>query len=234
MTGITLLLGATAGTGYEAAQKLLFANQPIRIIARNPEKARKLFGQPRAELVIGDLTTPNEAFYRAFQGVETILFTAAVPPGFASEAKLCAVDYGGLVAALDAARKVSFRGRFVYMSTIGLQYRTWFISLLNLIKTNVIHWRLEAEKVVMQSGLPYTIVRAGVLRNQPEGRKPIQLFPHDLPITLSTQIGRADMAYLFILFAQQEAVRNQVINAAWGGDGLSVLDQLSRLAYKAR
>ncbi|GAB3499728.1 SDR family oxidoreductase [Spirosoma knui] len=233
MTGITLLLGATAGTGYEAAQKLLSVNQPIRVIARNPEKARKLFGQTSAELIICDLTEPNEAFYRAFQGVDVILFTAAVPPGLASEAKLRAVDYGGLVAALDAARKANFQGRFVYMSTIGLQHRTWFIRLLNLIKTNVIHLRQEAEKAVVQSGLAYTIVRAGVLRDQPGGRKPIQLFPHDIPITLSTQIGRADTADLLIQFAQEEAARNRTISAIWGGDGLSVSEQLNRFAQEA-
>ena len=167
MSGITLLIGATAGTGYEAAQQLLAKHLPIRIIARNGAKAEKLLGQTSAELIICDLTTPNDAFYRAFQDVNTIIFTAAVPPGFASEARIRAVDYGGLVSALNAARKANFRGRFVYMSTIGLQHNTWSIRLLNLIKTNVIHWRLEAEKAVMPSGLAYTIVRAGVLRDKP-------------------------------------------------------------------
>lgn len=229
MTGITLLIGATAGTGYQAAQKLLAISQPIRIIARNRAKAENLFGQTSAERIVCDLTTPNEAFYQAFQGVDTIIFTAAVPPGFASEAKIRAVDYGGLVTALDAARKADFKGRFVYMSTIGLYHKTWAIRLLNLLKTNVMHWRLEAEKAVIQSGLAYTILRAGVLRDQPATHKPIQLFDHDIPIGLSTQIGRADTADLLIRFAQEETARNQVISAIWGGDGTSVREQLHKL-----
>jgi len=223
----TLLIGATAGTGYEAARQLLAANQPIRIIARNRAKAEKLFGQTRAEIIICDLTAPSEAFYRAFEGVNTILFTAAVPPGFANEEKIRSVDYGGLVAALDAAQKAGFCGRFVYMSTIGLYHNTLFIRILNRIKTNVIHWRQEAEKAVERSGLPYTIVRAGMLRNVPAGQKPIRLAPEDLPIHLSTQIARADVAALMIQFAKTPEARNRAISAIWGGTGTPILDQLT-------
>ena len=100
----TLLIGATAGTGYEVAQKLLAAKQPIRLIARNQAKAEKLFGKTDAEIIICDLTMPNEAFLRAFHGVDTIVFTAAVPPGFAKEELIRTVDDGGVVAAVEAAK----------------------------------------------------------------------------------------------------------------------------------
>ncbi|WP_460912929.1 NAD(P)H-binding protein [Spirosoma areae] len=226
----TLLIGATAGTGYEVARSLLTARQPIRIIARNREKARKLFGQTPAEVVISDLTAPNEAFYRAFEGVGTIIFTAGVPAGFAREKQIQTVDYGGIVAALDAAQKARFRGRFVYMTTIGLHHRTFWIRLLNLIKPNLIHWRLEAERAIQQSGLTYTIVRAGLLTNKPAGRKPIQLMQADISVRLSTQISRADVAGVLLTIARMETAQNQTYSAIWGGDGSSVVEQIDQLA----
>lgn len=225
----TLLIGATAGTGYEVAQKLLAAKQPIRLIARNQAKAERMFGKTDAELVICDLTTPNKAFYRAFQGVDTIVFTAAVPPGFAKEELIRAVDYGGVVAALEAAKKADFKGRFLYMSTIGLQHNNLMIRMLNWYKTNLIHWRLESEKAVMESRLPYTIIRAGMLRNTTGGQKPIQLVKEDLPIQLSTQISRADVADLLLSCAQEKITQNQVFSAIWGGDGMPVAEQMKRL-----
>lgn len=224
----TLLLGATAGTGFEIAKKLLIEQQPIRVIARNKTKAEKLFSETAAEIVISDLTAPNATFYEAFLDVDTIIFTAAVPPGFAKEALIKTVDYGGVVAALDAAQKANFKGRFLYMSTIGLQYNTWVIRMLNWYKTNLIHWRLEAEKAVINSGFPYTIIRAGMLRNT--AGRPILLAKEDLPITLSTQIGRADVADLFITCMQKPLAENYVFSAIWGKAATDVTTQLKQLA----
>ncbi len=224
-----LLIGATAGTGYEVARALLAARQPIRVLARNPEKARKLFGQTSAEVIVSDLTAPNEAFYRAFQGVETIVFTAGVPAGFAKENQIQAVDYGGVVAALEAAKKAGFRGRFVYLTTTGLHHRTFLIRLLNFVKTNLIHWRLEAERAIRASGIPYTIVRAGILTNGPAGQKPIRVSQEDLPVRLSTQISRADVASVLLTIAQTESARNGAYSVVWGGDGHSVTEQLAQV-----
>ena len=227
MAGKTLIIGATAGTGFEVAQKLLAAHQPVRIIARNPAKAEKLFGSTKAEIVISDLTAPNAAFYEAFHQIDTIIFTAAVPPGFAKEALIKAVDYGGVVAALDAAHKASFKGRFLFMSTIGLQHNTWVMRMLNWYKTNLIYWRLEAENAVINSGFPYTVIRAGMLRNI--AGKPIRLVKEDIPITLSTQVGRADVADLFITCAQKPLAKNHVFSAIWGKAGADVDTQLKQL-----
>ena len=225
----TLLIGATAGTGYEVAQKLLAAKQPIRLIARNQAKAEKLFGKTDAEIIICDLTMPNEAFLRAFHGVDTIVFTAAVPPGFAKEELIRTVDYGGVVAAVEAAKKADFKGRFLYMSTIGLQHKNLMMRMLNWYKTNLIHWRLESERAVIKSGLSYTIIRAGMLRNTTSGQKPVQLIKEDLPIQLSTQISRADVADLLITCAQEKITENQIVSAIWGGDGLPVTEQMKQL-----
>jgi uncharacterized protein YbjT (DUF2867 family) len=200
-----------------------------RIIARNREKAQKLFGQTRAEIVISALTAPNEAFYRAFEGVGTVVFTAAVPPGLAGEANIKAVDYGGVVAALEAAKRANVTGRFIYMTTIGLHHRTFTIWLLNLLKTNLIRWRLEAERAVQQSGLAYTIVRAGVLTNKPAGQQSIQVVREDIPITFSTQISRADVVSVLLAVARAGTAKNKAYSVIWGGNGQSVSEQIEGL-----
>lgn len=222
-----LIIGATAGTGRELTNKLLAQQQEVRIIARNKEKANSLFGNTKAEIVISDLTNPNPEFYEAFRDVSDIFFTAAVPPGFAKEELLKKVDYNGVLLAIDAAKKAGFTGRFYYMNTIGLYHKSFFIRLLNTIKKNLVHWRIETEKAIQDSGLQWTIVRAGILKNKPSGTRPIKLLKEDIPITFSTNIARADVADVLIACREESKTIGKNISAIWHKSGGSISKQLA-------
>jgi nucleoside-diphosphate-sugar epimerase len=119
MTKTIVVLGATRGTGSLVTEALLEKGRRVRVVVRDTEKAHRLFGA-RVEMRQTDLARPGGALDEALSGADGVIFTAGVPPGFAREASLEAVDYGGLVATVRAAERAGLTGRFVYMTTMGI------------------------------------------------------------------------------------------------------------------
>lgn len=192
-----VVIGATAGTGTHVVRALLASRQPVRIAARNPARARELFG-PDVPVAEVDLAVPGAALEAALEGAGHVVFTAGVPPGFAREAALEAVDFGGVQAAVAAARKTRLPGRFLYMTTMGLHQPTALIRLLDLVKRNLVKWRLEAERAVLASGLDAMVLRAGLLTNAPPGGTQLHLEAGDRPVTLARKVSRADVARVLV------------------------------------
>jgi uncharacterized protein YbjT (DUF2867 family) len=192
-----VVIGATRGTGTEVVRALVRRGRPVRVVARDVAKARALFG-PTVEVFEVDLTRPTAVLDDALRGAAGVVFTAGVPPGFASEAQLRAVDYGGVRATIEAAQRVSFRGRFVYLTTMGVHRRTWLIRVLDVVKWNILRWRAEAERALRESGLDVVVVRAGLLTNAPAGAA-LDLAEGDRPVGLSTRVARADIAEVLLV-----------------------------------
>ncbi len=155
------VIGATRGTGRAVVELLLARGDTVRVVARNLEKARGLFGD-RVELFEVDLTRAGPALDASLKGVDAVVFTAGVPPGFAFERTLELTDYGGVVAVIDAAGRAGFRGRLVYLTTMGLHRPSFAIRALDVIKWNLVKWRRAAEERLERSGLDVVTVRAGV------------------------------------------------------------------------
>lgn len=191
-----VVIGATRGTGTEVVRALVRRGRAVRVVARSVAKARGLFGQT-VEVFEVDLARPSAALDEALRGAAGIVFTAGVPPGFASEAQLRAVDFGGVAAMIDAAERVSFRGRVVYLTTMGVHRRSWLIRVLDVIKWNIIRWRAEAERALRGSGLDVVVVRAGLLTNGAAGAA-LDVAQGDRPVGLSTRVSRADVAELLL------------------------------------
>jgi len=53
-----LVIGGTGFVGSAVTKGLMEAGYPVRLLARNPEKARRIFGD-RADIVRGDVTSPE-------------------------------------------------------------------------------------------------------------------------------------------------------------------------------
>ena len=70
-----LVTGATGKTGSELVRLLSSRKVPFRVLARNAEKARSLFGD-RVEVVAGDLGRP-ETIGPALRGVERLFLLAS-------------------------------------------------------------------------------------------------------------------------------------------------------------
>lgn len=214
-----LLYGATRGTGALIAERLLLRGYQLRILVRDPNRTPTFSG--KVEVIQGDLTRP-ETLAGATREIEQVVFTAGVTQRPANEALIKAVEFDGVCAALQAAKSDGFGGRFLYMTSLGVHRPSWMGWVLNRLKGNTLLWRRAAEEAIQTSGLPSTIVRAGILVDAPGGSRPVVLSQGSQPLTLGTRIARADVADLFVHLIARPTIGPVVIEAVWGaGRGMT-------------
>lgn len=209
-----LVIGGTRGTGQLVVQSLLQQGQRVRVLARDPERAAARLGSG-VQVFPGDLTKP-ETLPAAVQDVGHIIFTAGVPAGPARESVIVATEYEGVVRTLDAAREEGFSGRFVYMTSLGTTRRSVTAGLLNLVKRNTLPWRKRAEDDIRANGVDYTIIRAGLLRNAPAGKRAVEITQEHLPLAPRYRIGRADVAEAIVEALQSPHASNIAFDVVWG------------------
>lgn len=153
------------------------------------------------------------------RNVDHVLFTAGVTGRPAGEDLIIATVYEGMRSTLAAAADVGFRGRFVYMTSIGVNRRSIAGSLLNLVKRNTLHWRRRAEEEIRASGLAYTVVRAGMLTNGPGGRRALLLGQEDYPLAAQYRIARADVAETLVQALEHPATSRTTFDVVQGRGG---------------
>lgn len=213
-----LVIGGTRGTGLLIARLLHRQGQPVRVLARDRERALTLF-DPSVQVLAGDITKPK-TLGPAIEGACHIVFTAGCRSGYpVREPRVKAVEYEGVVNTLAAARQLKFAGRFLYMNSSGLTTPSFFATCLNLWKGNTLIWRRRVEEEIRASGLLYTIIRTGVLLNRAGGQHQINVTQQPLPLSMRHRIARADVAELFVAaLAHPKAIR-ATFEAVWSQRG---------------
>jgi nucleoside-diphosphate-sugar epimerase len=209
-----LLIGGTRGTGLLIARRLLDDGVAIRVLARDPARAIRELG-PASDVVRGDITAAS-TLAPAIAGCRHIIFTAGCRSGRpVREAEVRRTEYGGIINTLTAASRVGFTGRFLYMNSSGIGRRSFWALALNLYKGNTLVWRERAEVAIRASGLPYSIVRTGVLMNGAGGRHAIQLTQQALPLSPRYRIARADVAAAFVVALDHPRTIGATFEIAW-------------------
>ena len=204
------IVGATRGTGLLIAQQLLRSGSTVRVLARNPDNARRLFGN-RADVCHGDVTDARSVCDAITEEQGAIFFTVAATGGidgrglFASKTSIRNVTYQGLINLVDAARSRGFEGRIILPSVIGADRSSVMISFLDKIKSGLQRNIIERERYLRASGLDYTIVRAPILTNAPAGDADIRIARATNKLTAGLKISRGDLARVLILVSQQTA-----------------------------
>lgn len=138
------------------------AGHRARALIRNPDHAADVEaagGDPVVcDLeVAGDLTDLTEAV----KGADAVVFAAGAGPGSGADRKRT-VDYGGAVKLMEAALSHDIR-RYVMVSAIGANHpERWTDEMRPYYEA-----KAEADKIVSESRLDYTIVRPGGLTDQP-------------------------------------------------------------------
>lgn len=231
MEGRALVVGGTRGTGLEVARLLLRAGRRVRVLARDPQRARVVL-PPAAEIVGGDIRRA-ESLPNALEGVRDVVFTAGVTRRPAGPRIMRETSWVGLRHVLAAAPGLP--GRFVYMSTLGVERASLMGAVLAAVKWRALHWRRLAEEAVRRSGLSYTIVRAGVLTADPAGRRPVRIGQEGLPLKLRYRVARADVAEVMLRAMEHPAAAGTTFDVVWapGNAAASVNAQLDRLRRDA-
>jgi nucleoside-diphosphate-sugar epimerase len=113
-----LVTGATGLVGSAIVRALLERQHPVRVLARDPERARVLFDS-RVQIYAGDLRAP-ESLRLACQGIEKIYHVAgAVDTHEHGDAEILDTNVEGTRRLLGAARATGVL-RFVYTSSVSV------------------------------------------------------------------------------------------------------------------
>jgi uncharacterized protein YbjT (DUF2867 family) len=183
--------GATGETGRRIVQELVKRNIPVRALVRNLETAKEIL-PPQAELIVGDVLKP-ESLSAAIADSTVILSATGAKPSF---------DPTG-------PYKVDFEGtkgieQFVMVSSLCVSQLFHPLNLFWLILV----WKKQAEEYLQKSGLTYTIVRPGGLKNE-DNPDPIIMSSADT--LFDGSIPRTKVAQVCVEALSQPEARNKIV-----------------------
>jgi uncharacterized protein YbjT (DUF2867 family) len=184
--------GATGQTGRRIVQELVGKNIPVRALVRNLESAQAIL-PPQIEFVVGDVRQP-ETLAGAIADSTVLLCATGAKPSF-NPTEPYSVDFQGTKNLVDAA-KVKGIQQFVWVSSLCTSK---FFHPLNLFWL-ILYWKKQGENYLIDSGLTYTIVRPGGLKNE-DNLEPIllssadTLFEGSIPRTKVAQVCVESLFY---------------------------------------
>merc|ERR1712176_452591 len=204
-----LVTGAGGRTGKLVVKKL--AARPTQFTVRGLVRPGKVHGDPieNATYYTGDITNKDSSLSNAMQGCDSlVILTSAVPkvkeprpepperPEFYYESGGMPeqVDWEGQKNQIDVAKELSVK-RVVMVGSRG---GTDPENMLNKIANgNILVWKRKSEKYLADSGLDYTIIRAGGLLDQPGGERRIIVGADDADLGYRS-LPREDVAEMVV------------------------------------
>lgn len=155
---LTLIHGATGGTGRLLVDRLLADGHQVRAMVRDPEKGAALAEETGIEVVPGDLTDPDPtALNDATRGVDAVAFCAGSGSSTGKDQTLL-VDLYGAVRTIDAAVEAGAE-RYVILSSMAAD-DPWSTTEAMAPYLAAKH---AADRVLQASPLGWTVVRPGGL-----------------------------------------------------------------------
>ena len=192
--------GATGQTGRRIVEELVKRQIPVRALVRDLEKARESLPH-EVELVVGDVLKP-ESLKTAIADSTVLLCATGASPSFDPTSPY-KVDYEGTKNLVDVA-KASGIEHFVFVSSLCTSQ---FFHPLNLFWL-ILVWKKQAEDYLQKSGLAYTIVRPGGLKNE-DNSNPVVMSKADTLFDGSIPRQKVAQACVEALF--QPSARNKVV-----------------------
>ena len=192
--------GATGETGRRIVAQLVERQIPVRALVRNPEKAAEIL-PAGVEIVVGDVQQADK-LEALIADCSVLLCATGARPSFNPTEPLL-VDYLGTKNLIDAAKKKGIE-HFVLVTSLCVSN---FFHPLNLFWL-ILFWKKQAEDYLINSGLTYTIVRPGGLKNE-DNLHAIKMSSAD---TLSEgNIPRTKVAFVCVESLFYPAAKNKII-----------------------
>lgn len=193
--------GATGETGQRIVRTLVQRGIPVRALVRDPISARSLL-PIEVELVQGDVS--DQAALKVAIADCTVLLSATGARPSLDPSGPYKVDYEGNKNLIDAAKEKGIE-HFVMVSSLCTSQ---FFHPLNLFWL-ILWWKKQAEEYLQQSGLTYTIVRPGGLKNEDADERPLVMAGAD---TLTEgSIARLKVAQTCVEALFQPNARNKIV-----------------------
>jgi uncharacterized protein YbjT (DUF2867 family) len=214
-----LVTGATGKTGSIVYNKLQQDRRfKVRGFARSPEKAQELFDSTD-NFYFGDIKDKDSLQQAVKDCQALVILTSAAPkmiappkPGerpqfeYATDNTPELVDYQGQKNQIDQAIAAGIK-HIVLVGSMGGTNENHPLNKMG--NGNILIWKRKAEEYLVNSGVNYTIIRAGGLLDQPGGVRKLLVGDNDEllnnpPDGIPTSIPRADVAET-VVQALQEA-----------------------------
>jgi uncharacterized protein YbjT (DUF2867 family) len=178
---------AIAGGHGQIARRLarLLAERGDRVrgLIRNPEHAGDLRADGSEPVVIDLEAASTAALAEAIGGADAVVFAAGAGPGSGAERKLT-MDRDGATKLLDAAVSAGVT-RYVIVSSVGAEDPPDDDDVFSVY----LRAKAEADAAVVQSDRDWTVVRPGILTDEPgTGRVRVQAEP------IRAEVTRDDVA----------------------------------------
>nr|D5JWB3.1 RecName: Full=Sanguinarine reductase [Eschscholzia californica]ADE41047.1 sanguinarine reductase [Eschscholzia californica] len=245
-----LLSGASGLTGSLAFKKLKERSDKfeVRGLVRSEASKQKLGGGD--EIFIGDISDPK-TLEPAMEGIDALIiltsaiprmkpteeFTAEMISGGRSEDVIDAsfsgpmpefyydegqypeqVDWIGQKNQIDTAKKMGVK-HIVLVGSMGGCDPDHFLNHMG--NGNILIWKRKAEQYLADSGVPYTIIRAGGLDNKAGGVRELLVAKDDVLLpTENGFIARADVAEACVQALEIEEVKNKAFDLGSKPEGV--------------
>ncbi|BAQ65203.1 SDR family oxidoreductase [Geminocystis sp. NIES-3709] len=228
MTKKVLVTGATGRTGSLVVKKLQSDDYGWQVIsfARSKSKAEEIFTNTE-NFIFGNILSLEDVSI-ALQGCQSlIILTSAVPKmitppsegkppefNFEENGKPEEVDWLGQKNQIDAGKKAGVE-HIILVGSMGGTNENHPLNRLG--KGNILIWKRKAEQYLIDSGIDYTIIRAGGLLDKPDGKRELLVGKDDEFITspidgIPTSIPRGDVANMVIQALNSPFARNKAFD----------------------
>ncbi|MFD2517552.1 SDR family oxidoreductase [Salinimicrobium flavum] len=211
-----LIVGATGSTGKRIIEILNNSQSfdPVAMIRK--EEQKDIFEDMEVKWVLADLE--QDDFSQALKGIDKVIF-AAGSGGKTGPDKTTEVDEKGAIKIIDAAKKAKIK-KFIMLSSMGADEPSKHKDLEHYLEA-----KAEADEHLRESGLKYTILRAGALTDD-MGLGKVKLAGK---LGAPGEIPRDDVAFLLIMSLADPLVQNMTFEAVEGDEPIkSAMIELSR------
>ncbi|HIK25043.1 MAG TPA: SDR family oxidoreductase [Thermosynechococcus sp. M46_R2017_013] len=192
------VVGATGRTGHRIVNALQESEHQAIAVVRNPAKAQGLWSM--VEIRIADVTQP-QTLPPVLKDCDAVICATGASPSL-NPLEPLSVDYLGTKNLVDAAKAVPVE-QFILVSSLCVSR---FFHPLNLFWL-ILHWKQQAERYLQQSGLTYTIVRPGGLKETDDGGFPI-IAPADT--LFEGSIARSRVAEICVAALGEPSAYNKI------------------------
>lgn len=201
-----LVTEADSPTGEQIVLQLILARLPIKIITQDAEEAKRGYG-PYVTAFAGDVGD-EQVVKQALRGVRAVI---------------CPGKLGALlsVAALQGVEHIVLLSSSGINQSQGINFGAFFGTEQALLKDP------KREVAVQQSGIPFTIVRAGKIQNQPGSNMQLSISQDD---QMSGEISREDVARVLAGVLQAPPEHGLVFQVTASGPGRPPEDWVSTLS----
>jgi uncharacterized protein YbjT (DUF2867 family) len=199
------IAGGHGQIGRRLARLLAARGDRVRGLIRNPAHADDLRSDG-AEPVVCDLESASvEEVASAVSGADAVVFAAGAGPGSGAERKLT-MDRDGAVKLLEAAQSAGVP-RYVIVSSVGAESPPGGDDVFSVY----LRAKAEADRALMDSDLDWTVVRPGMLTDDPgTGRVRVQ------EESIRAEVTRDDVAAVLAAVVDESRAVSKVLYVVGG------------------